>query len=122
MAQGFRHRVHEGLCSIVDVLVLPIRERIGQNELDAAVDDAIHRSVSPAIPAIGRSDQGVGEGLVHIVDPCNQIGFGVCATIDPFGSNSHAIYSVAILLQVCINQCLLLLLVRATIRPERVSV
>ena len=96
MTKRLRHGGEEGLRGVTDLLVLPVWESVGQDQFDAAVDDTIHAAVSPAVPAVGSTDLGVGESRLHVLDLGEKLLGGEVATVEGLRSNGDGVERVLV--------------------------
>jgi len=69
VAKSLLDVVEVGLDSAVtDVVALPVSEGVGEDELDTTLDDSVTGAVSPLVPAVGSTNQGIGERILDVVD------------------------------------------------------
>ena len=61
MVECLHHIVEIGVRGILDVLTLPVGESVHKEKLDATLDEWISSAISKLVPAVGRSNQGLGK-------------------------------------------------------------
>lgn len=98
MGNGLGHVVEVDLGGVLDVGALPVGEGVGQDQVDAALDDGIAGAISPLVPRIGSADLGaLGQHGADVVDLLEQLLAGEVAAVQRLGADGDGVDLVGVL-------------------------
>ena len=91
MSECLHDVVEEAGGGVAVGLTLPVREAVGEENIDAAGDQGIGSSVLVFVPAVSGSDLEAGDGLLDLVDSLQEFGAGEVAAVERLGSNGDGV-------------------------------
>lgn len=91
MSECLHDVVEEAGRGVAVGLALPVREAVGEQDIDTAGDQGIGSSILVFVPAVGSSDLEAGNGLLDLVDSLQEFGAGEVATVHRLGSNGDGV-------------------------------
>lgn len=91
MSESLHDVVEEAGRGVAVGLSLPVREAVGEQDIDTAGDQGIGSSILVFVPAVGGSDLEAGDGLLDLVDSLQEFGAGEVAAVHRLGANGDGV-------------------------------
>ena len=89
---------------LVDGLVLPVRERVDEQDVDVALDEGVGRAVGVLVPRVGRADFDFGgETGFDGVDFGEEFGAGEVAPVERLGADGDGVEGGGVLVAVLLD-------------------
>lgn len=108
MSECLHDVVEEAGRGVAVGLSLPVREAVGEQDVDTAGDQGIGSSILVFVPAVGGPDLETGDGLLDLVDSLQEFGAGEIAAVHRLGANGDGVDLVLEVGSVLDEGCLVL--------------
>lgn len=108
MSESLHDIVKETSGGVAIGLSLPVREAVGEEDIDAAGDQSICSSVLVLVPAVRGSNLEARNGLLDLVDSLQEFGASKVAAVHRLGSNGDGVDLVLVVGSVLDEGCLVL--------------